>query len=282
VCRALGVLRFDGPLPLASRRAIQSEFIRWAKRRPSVRSIVLVASTLHRFERVEADNLVALIEAVREADYRVALASVTDEALEMLGRSGLADAIGLDDIVPSEYLAVADRHAAAHEGLDEPDCPFRNLVPRVVELSLHADGSLRDAGRHRLALCPKIVAVRFDGPLNFATVSSFQEQLSACLARRPAARHVLLAGHTIDRLDTEAAEELVQLFARLRERGLRVAVSGLRDEVLDVLRRSSGSPEPAHARFFPTQAHALDTIYAEAHGADAPAPCPLRVVVPAP
>jgi MFS superfamily sulfate permease-like transporter len=282
VCRGLAVLRLDGPLPLASRRAIQSEFIRWAKRRPSVRSIILCASTLHRLERAEAENLVALIQAVREADYRVALASVTDEALETLGRTGLADIIGLDDIVPSEYLAVADRHAAAHEGLDEPECPFRNLVPRVVELSLHADGSLRDARRHRLALCQRIVAVRFDGPLNFATVSAFQEQLSACLARRPAARHVLLAGHTIDRLDSEAAEELVQLFARLAERDLRVAVSGLRDEVEDMVRRGAGSAETAHVRFYPTQAYALEAIYGEAHGADATAPCPLRTVVPAP
>ncbi|MBI5477503.1 MAG: STAS domain-containing protein [Deltaproteobacteria bacterium] len=282
VCRAIGVLRFDGPLPLGSRRAIQSEFIRWAKRRPSVRSIVLVASTLHRLERGEADNLGSLIQAVREADYRVALASVTDEALETLGRSGLADTIGLNDIVPSEYLAVADLHAAAHEGLDEPDCPFRNLIPRVVELALHADGSLRDARRHRLALCPRIVAVRFDGPLNFATSRAFGEQLSACLARRPAARHVLLAGHTIDRLDTEAAEELVKLFARLCEREVRVAVSGLRDEVLDMVRRSAGSTEQARAQFFPTQARALEVIYAEAHGEDAPEPCPLRAVVPAP
>ncbi|HEY3352522.1 MAG TPA: SulP family inorganic anion transporter, partial [Polyangia bacterium] len=148
LCRAIGVLRFDGPLPLGSRKGIQSEFIRWAKRRPSVRSVVFVASTLDRLERAEAENLAALIEATREADYRVMLASITDEALETLGRSGLADSIGLQTIVPSEYLAIADLHAAAHEGLDEPDCPFRNLLPRVVELALHADGSLRDARRH--------------------------------------------------------------------------------------------------------------------------------------
>ena len=56
VCRAIGVLRFDGPLPLGSRRGIQSEFIRWAKRRPSVRSVIFVANTLDRLERAEADN----------------------------------------------------------------------------------------------------------------------------------------------------------------------------------------------------------------------------------
>ena len=279
VCRAIGVLRFDGPLPLGSRRGIQSEFIRWAKRRPSVRSVIFVASTLDRLERSEADNLVSLIEAVREADYRVVLASVTDEAFETLGRSGLADTIGLQSIVASEYLGITDLYDAAHEGLDEPHCPFRKLIPRVVELALYADGSLRDAVRHKLALCPRIVAVRFDGPLNFATIRSFEEQLAGCLTRRPEAHHMLLAGHTIDLLDPEAAEELAKLLERLCEREVRVAVSGLRDDVSDMLRRATGGR--AKAWFFPTQARALEALHGEAHSDTAEGPCPLRAVVPA-
>jgi MFS superfamily sulfate permease-like transporter len=281
VCRAIGVLRFDGPLPLSSRRGIQSEFIRWAKRRPSVRNVIFAASTLNRLERSEADNLASLIEAVREADYRVVLASVTDSAFEALGRSGLADAIGLDSIVASEYLGIIDLYGAAHEGLDEPDCPFRGLIPRVVELALHADGSLRDARRHKLALCPRIVAIRFDGPLNFATVRLFEEQLAGCLARRPEAHHVLLAGHTIDRLDPEAAEELVRLFERLCEREIRVAVSGLRDDVSEVLRRAAGGGR-ARVWFFPTQARALEVLHGDAHLDATEERCSLRSVVPAP
>ncbi len=282
LCQAIGVLRFDGPLPLGSRKGIQSEFIRWTKRRASVRSVVFVASTLHRLERAEAENLAALVQAVREADYEVVLASVTDEALESLGRSGIADAIGLAAIVPSEYLAIAEMLPWAHEGRDEPDCPLRGLLPRVVELALHADGSLRDARRHGLGLCPRIVAVRFDGPLNFATIRYFESQLAACLVRRPSARHVLLAGHTIERLDTEAAEELVHLFARMSDAGIRVAVSGLRDDVLDMLRRGAGSVEKARAEFFPTQAKALETLYPDAHPAPDEERCPLREVVPVP
>jgi MFS superfamily sulfate permease-like transporter len=281
VCRSIGVLRFDGPLPLASRRGIQSEFIRWARRRPSVRSVIFVASTLHRLERAEADNLLALIEAVREADYRVLLANVTDEAFETLGRTGIADAIGLQSILASEFLGIDELYAPAHEGLDESDCPFRNLIPRVVELALHPDGSLRDARLHKLALCPRIVAVRFDGPLNFATIELFEEQLADCLRRRPEAQHVLIAGHTIDRLDSEAAEEMIKFLERLCERQVRVAVSGLRDDVSEMLRRAGGRGR-AKAWFFPTQARALEVLHGDAHNGDATEePCPLRAVVPA-
>jgi anti-anti-sigma regulatory factor len=243
--------------------------------------VIFVASTLHRLERAEADNLLALIEAVREADYRVLLANVTDEAFETLGRTGIADAIGLQSIMASEFLGIDELYAAAHEGLDEPDCPFRNLIPRVVELALHPDGSLRDARLHKLALCPRIVAVRVDGPLNFATIELFEEQLAACLKRRPEAQHVLIAGHTIDRLDTEAAEEMIKFLERLCERRVRVAVSGLRDDVSEMLRRAGGRGR-ARAWFFPTQARALEVLYGDAHNDDATeGPCPLRAVVPA-
>jgi MFS superfamily sulfate permease-like transporter len=281
LCQAIGVLRFDGPLPLASRRGIQSEFIRWAKRRPSVRCVILVASTLNRLQRSEAENLVALIEAMRVADYRVVLASVTDEAFEILGRSGLADAIGLQFIVASEYLAITDLYTATHEGLDDPSCPFRKMMPRVVELALHPDGSLRDALKHKLALCPRILAIRFDGPLNFATIRYFEQQLIERLARRPEAHHVLLAGHTIDHIDPEAAEELLNLFERLRQCKVQVAISGLRDEVSDMLRLAAGAG-PATVWFFPTQARALEVLYGEAHNEFMEEPCPLRIVVAAP
>jgi hypothetical protein len=92
---------------------------------------------------------------------------------------------------------------------------------------------------------------------------------------------VLLAGHTIDRLDPEAAEELLELFGRLSERNVQVAVSGLRDDVSDMLRRAAGGSR-AKACFFPTQAQALDALHGEAHSGAPEESCPLRVVVPAP
>jgi SulP family sulfate permease len=148
----------------------------------------------------------------------------------------------------------------------------------VVELALHPDGSLRDARQHQLALCPRLVAVRFDGPLNFATVGLFEEQLAGCLDRRPEAQHVLLAGHTIDRLDTEAAEEMVKLLERLCERQVRVAVSGLRDDVAETLRRAAGGGR-AKAWFFPTEERALEVLHGDSHCDSTEDPCPLRHVV---
>ncbi|MGB9206052.1 MAG: hypothetical protein WCB94_18995 [Terriglobales bacterium] len=92
---------------------------------------------------------------------------------------------------------------------------------------------------------------------------------------------MLLAGHTIDRLDPEAAEELLALVERLGERQVQVAASGLRDEVSDMLQRAAGAGR-AKAWFFPTQARALEALYEEAHRETREETCPLRAVVAAP
>jgi hypothetical protein len=80
---------------------------------------------------------------------------------------------------------------------------------------------------------------------------------------------------------TQAAEELVELLKRLCEREVRVAVSGLRDDVSDLLQRAAGGGR-AKAWFFPTQARALEALHREAHSDATEEPCPLRFVVPAP
>ena len=91
---------------------------------------------------------------------------------------------------------------------------------------------------------------------------------------------MLIAGHTIDRLDSEAAEEMIRLLERLCERQVRVAVSGLRDDVSDMLRRAAGRGR-AKAWFFPTQARALEILHGDAHSDAVAGHRPLRAVVPA-
>jgi MFS superfamily sulfate permease-like transporter len=147
------------------------------------------------------------------------------------------------------------------------------MLPHVTELSLHPDGSFRDAHRHGLALCQGIVAVRLDGPLNFATLRQFRDELRGILRRRPHARQVLLAGHTLAGLDPIAAEELSTLFEKLHEEGVEVAVSGLNDDVRALLHGMDA--------IYPTQIKAVEAIHERAHqGIDEKA-CPLQEVVPA-
>ncbi len=272
LCEHIALLRFDGPLVLASAKAIQSEFIRWAKQRPNVQNVVFLAQALHSLDHGEAENLLSLLAAVREAGCRVHVANLTDHALEDLARRGITGKIGLDDIFHSDLLALAAIHAIAHEGSDEAKCPLQALVPAMKELSLHPDGSLRDAHRHGLRLCQRIVALRFDGPLNYATIGYFEKELQKALFRRPAAKHVLIAGHTLEQLDSSAIEHLPHVFERLRAEGYFVAVSGVRDELLD----GFATPSIGADALFPTQAQAIEAMFARAHRGADESDCPLR------
>ena len=280
VCEHIGVLRFDGPFLLASHKAIQSELITWAKKRASVRSLVFLAQGLHKLDDNEVENLRAFVHAAQEAEYLLVFSGFSDPVFDQLARRGVADEIGLENIFPSESLAIQAVFASAHAaGCDEEaKCPLRGIVPRVTELALHADGSLRDACRHGLGLCERIAAIRFDGPLNFAAVRLFEDELRAVLERRPGAKQILIAGHTLAGLDAIAVEEITRAFRHLREAGYSVWLSGLRDDVLDTL-RLTGADGGAIDGIFPTQAAAIDAIYAQAHEGASEEHCPLREVV---
>jgi SulP family sulfate permease len=279
VCRKIAILRFDGPSVLFASKPIQSEFIRWAKGRPGVEYVVFTVGGLHKLDAREARNLGLLVAAVREAGYRVAFAHFTDRAFEDLVRSGVADEIGADAIYPTEAMAVASFYHDAHADDAEAECPLHGLLPSMVELSLHPDGSLRDARRHGLALCSRIVAVRFDGPLDFAHLSYFEHELRRALARRPEARHILIAAHTMVHLDPMAAEELVALLARLDQEGYVIVMSGLRDDELELLHRAGRKTVLERVSVLPTQAKAIEQIHEAAHRGSTEDPCPLLAVV---
>jgi len=282
LCRHIGVLRFGGPFVLSNRKAIQSEFIHWAKTRPEVRSVVFDVSTLDSLDEGEAEVLGALVEDVRDAGYRVTFGGFTDRAFETVARSGVADAIGHDEIYPAGLQAVAAVFSDSHADQPVEDCPLAGVLPRLIELSRHADGALRDASRHGLALCQRIVVVRFDGPLNVATIGHFEKELRRAVERRPAARHLLIGGHTFSDLDRIAAEELPLILERLERDGYRAIITGLKDEHLDLLRTGRGLERFGPGQVPPTLDEGIFTIYYEAHRDANNGACPLISASPAP
>ena len=279
LCAHVAALRIDGPFVLANPDALEAEFIRWVKNRLQVTHLLLVAHTLDKLTEKEAEKLFAVVERLREAGYEVAFCSFRDHVFETLGRTGVADRIGLDKIYPSQVLAVAGLWGEAHTNREEPDCPFLKLMPSIVEVSLHPDGSLRNADRYNLATCRHIAALRIDGALNFANVVFVVHEIEHRLAARSTRSHVLIANDGLGSIDEAACEELSQLVVRLRERGLQVVVSGLKDEVRDVLERTGCLAIVGSESLFPTRARAVEAIHSAAHASSDEDPCPLVEVV---
>jgi MFS superfamily sulfate permease-like transporter len=280
ICRHLAVLRIDGPLPFASSATMAAEFDRWRQSRPDVRHVILVGSALGRLEAHHAEHVAVFVRSIRDQDIHVALAHLPDHLAEVLARTGVADALGIESFFASEPAALAAMWSEAHEASDESPCPLEPLLPQLTELSLHPDGSLRGATQHRLARCRHIAVLRFDGPLDYATIGFFERGIDALLADRSEVGFVLIAGHSLPRIDAIAAEELLRIFDRLRSRGLQVCLSGLKDEVLEALRRPGAERVIDDACVFPTQAAALAAIHEAAHEGSDEVSCPLREPVP--
>ncbi|MBV5344468.1 MAG: SulP family inorganic anion transporter, partial [Rhodoferax sp.] len=65
------------------------------------------------------------------------------------------------------------------------------LHPRIIEVGLHSDGSLRDRHLWQLPpLIPDALALRMDAELDFAAASSFEKYIAQHLSLHPTVKHV--------------------------------------------------------------------------------------------
>jgi sulfate permease, SulP family len=116
---------------------------------------------------------------------------------------------------------------------------YRRMRPRIALVSLHADGTLRDAERLDLPpLHARIGALRFDASLYFANATYFEEAVLRLQRDRPDVAFILVAAHSINDIDATGVEILRNLAQRLRQSGVTLVLSGVKRQVLDVLERT--------------------------------------------
>lgn len=138
---------------------------------------------------------------------------------------------------------------------------YLRLHPRIVEVGLHPDGSLRD--RHLWKLEPlgrDIFAMRMDGELDFASATSFEEALVDHIAAHPRTRHVVLFAQPINRVDATGVETFVQLRAMLEEHGIHLHISGIKLPVERVLERAGALKPSALLHMYRVDADALEAL----------------------
>ena len=139
---------------------------------------------------------------------------------------------------------------------------YRTMTPRVAILGRHADGSLRDAAVHDLPASEVVTAVRFDGRLYFANVSFFEDAILDAVAANPKAPYLLVVGNGINELDASGEEVMHHLVERLRGNGVTVVFSGLKKQVIDVMRATGLFDYISQQHIFATAEMALEAIHA--------------------
>ncbi len=135
------------------------------------------------------------------------------------------------------------------------------LHPRIIEVGLHDDGSLRDRHLWQLPpLAPNLYALRMDAELDFAAASSLERDVMEHLARHPNVAHVCLFALPINRIDATGVESLAKLETLLRERGITFHISGMKLPVESVLRRAGCLQAHDGLRLYRTDAEAIQYL----------------------
>jgi SulP family sulfate permease len=121
---------------------------------------------------------------------------------------------------------------------------YQRLHPRIIEVGLHPDGSLRDRHLwHLPVLAPRVLALRMDAELDFASASALERRVIENLTAHPDVLHLCLMAQPINRIDVTGVETFAQLLALMRARGGTLHLSGLKLPVEQVLRQA-GLLEP--------------------------------------
>jgi SulP family sulfate permease len=139
---------------------------------------------------------------------------------------------------------------------------YRTMKPRVAILGRCADGTLRDIKVNpSLVTSRHVIALRFDGALYFANVSHFEDAVLEAVASYQEAKYLLVVGNGINRIDASGEEVVHHLVERLRETGVEVVFSGLKKQILDVMRATGLFGLIGAENIFPTENKALAHIY---------------------
>lgn len=138
---------------------------------------------------------------------------------------------------------------------------YRMMRPRVAVLGLHSDDTLRDAIRHNLPpLHPRLGAIRFDGAMRFVNVSYFEDALLKLERENPELACILVQSSGINEIDASGIEMLSNLLDRFKSSGIKLAFSGLKKQVSDVMDRTGLTDKIGQENIFATDKLALEGL----------------------
>ncbi|TSH99167.1 SulP family inorganic anion transporter [Verticiella sediminum] len=146
---------------------------------------------------------------------------------------------------------------------------YQRSHPRLVEVSIHPDGTLRDRARFALPrLAPDLLAVRMDASLNFVSAPQLERYLRDAIQREPGLRRVLLDALPINDIDTTGLDMLNTLIAELRDRGVTFYFAAVKKQVEDAFRQDGLLKRVPAEQFFRTEAEAVAHLRAPGEDAD--------------
>ncbi len=138
---------------------------------------------------------------------------------------------------------------------------YQRARPRIIEVAAHEDGTLRDRARFELPrLAPDLLAVRMDSSLNFVTAPRLEYFIQERIRHEPQLRRVLLHCGPINDVDTTGLDVLNNLIADLRDRGIKIYFTSLKQQLEVAFRRDGLLHRLPKDAFVGTEAMAISQL----------------------
>ena len=154
---------------------------------------------------------------------------------------------------------------------------YKSMRPRVASLSLTEDSAYRDASVFKLAECPYVAVVRFDGTLFFANASFLEDQITERMQSNKKLKHIILAADGVNDMDASGEEALSLLVDRVRSAGLDISLCGVKESVMDVMKRTHLLEHIGEDHLYPDLGQALCAVHKDSWHASGES-CPLTSV----
>lgn len=138
---------------------------------------------------------------------------------------------------------------------------YRHMQPRIIEVSEHKDGTLRDSKRFDLPrLADDLLAVRIDAALNFLTGAALERFVTEHCSQEPQLRRVLLCVGSVNDIDATGVDTLESLQTALKSMGIDLYVTAIKKQIWDVLDDAGWIKVLGNAHIFMTDREAIAAL----------------------
>ena len=146
---------------------------------------------------------------------------------------------------------------------------YNRLHPRIIEVGLHPDGSLRDRHLwHLPLLAPDVLALRMDSELDFASAAALENRAATDWARHPQFKQLALLAQPMNQIDITGVEAFARLERMAAQRGGLLHIVGMKLPVEQRLQRAGLLQNNPHLRLYRTDAEFLQAMAARTQYGD--------------
>lgn len=138
---------------------------------------------------------------------------------------------------------------------------IKSMKPRVEVVSRKPDGTLGGVVVNKLKpISEKFVPIRFDGALTFTNVAYFEDMVLEVLSEFPDCKTILVIGSGINEIDASGEEKIRELANRLRDIGVTLVFSGLKNQVKRIFEACGLVEKLGEDAFYPNKEIAFDKL----------------------